>query len=126
MKDLTYETFADGLCATIPGFHLLYEEHIRDYDEVLPHVLLGDLVRFLTAEVESHGDASAAVKPAMVLLERAMGSREPRIQELVAVSFLENLDPEHSSFSALRTLFGPRLEEQYQRIRAERPGSAAV
>ncbi len=125
MKDFTYETFADDLCVTIPGFHLVYKEHIEDYDQVLPHVLLGDLVRFLIAEVELHGDASAAVKPAMLLLERAMGSQDPRIQELVAVSFLENLDPGNSSFSALRTLFGPRLEEQYQRTRAERLGAPA-
>ena len=120
MTDFTYDTFPDHLCTVVPGFARVYDEHVADYDEVLPHVLLGDLVRFLSKEVEVHGAESAALKEAMALLERGMESPDPRLQELVAVSFLENLEPEAPGFPAIRRLFGARLEEQYEKYEQAR------
>ena len=113
MTELTYDTFARHLRTDVPGFDRVYDEHVVDYDEVLPHVLLGDLVRFLSDEVQQHGTGSAALSPALALLERGMASPDPRLQELVAVSFLENLDRDDPSFLPIRGLFGPHLEEQY-------------
>jgi hypothetical protein len=112
--DLTYDTFPGLLRAVLPGFARVYDEHVADNDGVLPHVLLGDLVRFLTNEIGEHGANSTAAKNAMSLLERGMNSQDPRVQELVAVSFLENLDPEDPRFPAIRALFGPKLEAQYR------------
>jgi len=114
MTEFSYESFPAQLRAVVPGFDCIYDEHVADYDEVLPHVLLGDLVRFLSNEVTVHGSESVALKTAMALLERGIESQDPRLQELVAVSFIENLDAEASSFPAIRSLFGPRLEEQYK------------
>ena len=114
MTQLTYETFVDELRSAVPGFGRVYDEHVSDNDEVLPHVLLGDLVRFLSNEVEVRGVEGTGVKPAMDLLERAMDSSDLRLQELVVVSFLENLDPNDPSFFAIRALFGARLEDQYR------------
>jgi hypothetical protein len=113
MTALTYETFPELLRQAVLGFDRVYEEHLADYDEVLPHVLLGDLVRFLSQEIERDGPESAALKQVVPLMERAMGSADSRLQELVAVSFLENLEAEDPGFGAVRCLFGPRLEEQY-------------
>ena len=118
MTDLSYETFSEQLRANVPGFGRVYDEHVADYDEVLPHVLLGEFVRFLSNDVELNGSASAALKPATVLLEKSMSSEDPRLQELVAVSFLENLDQEHPSFHIIRSLFGPALAEQYEKYEA--------
>lgn len=114
MTNLTYDSFADQLRQEVPGFEHVYDEHVADHDEVLPHVLLGDLVRFLSREIELRGANSVALKQAMSLMEGGMCSPDPRLQELVAVSFLENLDPGDTSFSTIRMLFGPRLEEQYR------------
>lgn len=124
MTAITYDSFADQLRREVPGFEHVYNEHVADYDQVLPHVLLGDLVRFLSREVELHGATSAALRQAMSLLEGGMGSRDPRLQELVAVSFLENLDPTDASFSTIRTFFGPRLDEQYTKY--EKPSGRDV
>ena len=115
MTELTYESFPQQLCVAVPGFDRVYDEHVAEYDEILPHVLLGELVRFLSREVQSCSIEGAALGRAVMLLERAMGSADPRLQELVAVSFLENLDPADPSFAAIRTHFGPKLEEQYKR-----------
>lgn len=118
--DLTYNSFPDQLRTTVPGFDRVYDEHIVDHDEVLPHILLADLVRFLSSEVELHGAKSKALRQAMPLLERGMNSRDPRVQELVAVSFLENLDPGDPHFPTIRSLFGPKLEEQYRKYEEAR------
>jgi hypothetical protein len=115
MTKFTYESFAAELCAVVPGFDRVYDEHVADYDEVLPHVLLGDLGRFLSNEVAVHGPQSAALKQAMDALEQGMQSDDPRLEELIAVSFLENLDVDDPSFPVIRKLLGPRLEEQYNR-----------
>jgi hypothetical protein len=117
MTDLTYDRFAGLLRERIPGFAGIHDEHLRDYDEVLPHVLLGELVRFLSDEVRKYGEGGAALKEAMALLEQGMGSADAKLQELVAVSFIENLDPRDESFQAIRKLFGPHLEAQYRRSR---------
>ena len=111
----TYDNFTDQLRQDVPGFDIVYREHIADYDTLLPHVLLGDLVRFLSREVELRGAKSLALTKAMSLLERGMVSRDERLQELIAVSFLENLDPADASFSTVRALFGTKLQEQYKK-----------
>jgi hypothetical protein len=114
MTELDYDNFPDQLRATVSGFDLVYDEHVADYGDVLPHVLLGDLVRFLLGTLEFYKAEGAALKQAMLLLERGMDSPDERLQELVAVSFLENLDPTEPAFPAIRRLFGPRLERQYE------------
>jgi hypothetical protein len=115
VTNLTFENFLEQLRAAVLGFDRVYDEHVADHGEVLSHVLLGDLVRFLSAEVEVGGGENDVLKQAMSLLERGMRSQDPRVQELVAVSFLENLDPRDPSFPAIRSLFGPSLEEQYKK-----------
>jgi hypothetical protein len=115
MSDLIdYDTLPRLLRAAVPGFERVFDEHLADYDEVLPHVLLGDLVRFLGAEVQLRGAQSPVVTGAMELLERAMGSGDPRVAELLSVSFVENLDPDDRSVAAIRSTFGPKLEELYR------------
>jgi len=112
MSALTYETLPLELRDRVPGFDAIYAEHVRDYDEVLPHVLLGDLVRYLEAEVRAQGPESAVLRPALSLLEAAMSAPDPRLQELIAVSFLENLDRFSASYSTITHEMGPRLREQ--------------
>lgn len=119
MTALDFVTFSEQLRARVPGFDRIYDEHLQQHDELLPHVLLGELVRFLSDEIRRHGEHSATLHHAMGLLERGMGSADPRLQELVAVSFLENLDPADPAFRAIRKLFGPRLSEQYDRYKRE-------
>lgn len=113
MIELTYENILGALRTSVPGFDQLYEEHLSKYDEALPHVLFGDLVRFLDKEVRLNGPFSPVLAAAMGVLERAMGSQDPKLEELVAVSFIENLEPGEVTFPAFRRLFGPSLEAQF-------------
>jgi hypothetical protein len=122
---LTYETFPGKLREHVAGFSEVYDEHVRDNDEVLPHVLLGDLVDFLTERVHTEGAGSQSVRAALDLLERGMQAEDEKLQELISVSFLEDLDPEDTSFSQLEALMGPSLRhqlEKYKEARRAPPG----
>ncbi|HWO09568.1 MAG TPA: hypothetical protein VNN80_08815 [Polyangiaceae bacterium] len=116
MTELTYSSFGEQLRAAVPGFERVYNKHLADNGgEVLPYVLLGDLVPFLSQEVAaSRGEESRDLKHAMLLLERAMGSEDRALRDLVAVAFIEYLEPEDPSFPVIRKLFGPQLEEEYR------------
>jgi hypothetical protein len=118
MTGLTYQNILEVLRTSVPGLAQLYEEHLAKYDEPLPHVLFGDLVRFLEQEVRLNGPYSPVLAQAIGVLERAMGSQDPKLQELVAVSFIENLEPESPTLGAFRRLFGPNLAAQSSAYRA--------
>jgi hypothetical protein len=111
---IDYDALPRQLCVAIPGFDRVHDEHVADHDEVLPHLLMADLVRFLCDEVRVSGAQSVVLRRAMELLELAMGSQDSRVEELLSVSFVENLDPEDPSVAAIRSTFGPKLEELYR------------
>lgn len=109
MSSITYGDFPLLLRDEVPGFAPVYDEHMSDYDEVLPHVLVGELTRFLFGQA-----SDAALESALGLLERAAAASDERLQELVAVSFIENLEPNAARFPAMRKHFGPALQAQYR------------
>ena len=116
-ETLTYDAFVPKLLADLPGFKVIYDEHLRDYDTVLPHVLVGDLTRYVIASyrqmrTDASGQARQIVNRALALLEQAMQSSEARLQELVSVSFLENLHQADEDYDAIKTLLGPHLEKE--------------
>ncbi len=68
MTELTCDIFPQQLRISVPGFDRVYDEHVLDNDEVLPHVLMGDLVRFLMSDVQVHGAGSVALREAISCL----------------------------------------------------------
>jgi hypothetical protein len=118
MTAYDYDDFPHRLRAEVPGFDRVFDEHVRDNGEILTHLLLGDFVRFLSDQVRAHGAESAALPTALELIERAIDSPDPKLQELIVVSFLENLEPDDPSFVQIRSHFGARLEQEYRKYRA--------
>jgi len=113
MTNPSHQRFVERLRAQVPGFEAVYEKHLHEYDELLAHVLFGDLVRFLEDEIRLRGPTSLALRNAMELLEEGMGSPDEALQNLVTVSFIENLNPhDHETFPVFRNLFGPNLRAQ--------------
>jgi hypothetical protein len=112
--------FIDSLISQVPELRPLLDEHLRDNDQLLPHVFMGDLTRFV---VDLHADAyqttGAAeasllqiLKEILTALEAAMESGDEDVKELIAVSFLENLDPDSPNYKELKSLFGEDLLKQ--------------
>jgi hypothetical protein len=99
------------LVAAVPSLAPLLAEHLNDYDELLPHVFFGDLTRFVCmTAVRDDPDADAIV----AALESAMGSGSETVQELIGVSFLEDLRRGHprAMYDAVRRRLGPNLRAE--------------
>jgi hypothetical protein len=96
------DNFIHTLLADVPEFEASYQEHIADYDEILPHVLFGDLFDFLVA----HQDNPDIVCRIVGFINRAAASSDNYIIGMVRVSFFE-----HVAFSELAGVVKPLLNE---------------
>ena len=81
----TYDAFVPTLLAELPGLQRIYDAHLQAYDEVLPHVFVGDLTRYVIASyrqmrTDTSGQARQVVDRALALLEQAMQSSDVRLQ----------------------------------------------
>lgn len=83
------QAFVSQLAAMHPQLQQALEVHRRDYEETLPHVFLGEVVRHV-CEWERKGEMSAVAEVASAVNE-AWASGAEEMRELVVVSFLENL-----------------------------------
>lgn len=114
---LSYENVTEGLLQSAPELQSLLDEHIQQYDELLPHVFFGDVTRFVMDRVRTEGRAAnrdAVVRRILGFLEEAMTSSDENVQELVSLSFLENLDPSDPAYEELKAMLGPNLGRELE------------
>lgn len=114
----------EHVLAALPEFRHIYDEHMRDTDgELLPHVLFGDLTRWIIELYRKskgsgigRASASATLARALSLLETLAHSNDEAALELVSVSFLENLHQAGDDYLAMKAILGPRLREELDRV----------
>lgn len=109
MRNITYDNFVQQLLVAAPEILDIHQKHVKDNDEVLPHVLLGDVTRFV---IEAHRRADTKLRTRILdFLENAVSSPDDKLQELVVVSFLENLHQAAEDYEGLKNLLGPNLRK---------------
>ena len=119
---LTAETFVRALVGRFPSLEPLLEEHLTDnFGELLPHIFLGDVVRwvlslFATARAEGSFASRRELRDILEYLEDAFASGNRELQELLSVSFLENLPRPGDDGSEIRTQLGPSLTKELRAI----------
>jgi hypothetical protein len=115
MKEATI-FFVEGIANRFPSVRELLREHVEDNDEIIPHVFFGDLTRHLTAlyKLQTKGDSNAASELRGILddLENGYVLGDSDIQELIVVSFLENLPAPGEEGAELREMVGPNLKNE--------------
>jgi hypothetical protein len=107
--------FVEELVGEIPSLASLLEEHVREFEEMLPHVFMGELTRYV---LQLHNDSSGStniqgqsrLRQILDRLEAGFAHGEDAVKELIGVSFLENLTGEEGR-ETLRSLLGPRMSE---------------
>lgn len=112
------ERYVRGLIDAVPLLASVFDEHVRDNDGLLPHVFMGDVARFALRLNESVQDPhlEASLTSLLEYLEQGVRGDEPAVAEMVAVSFLENLDPEGVAATGLRQRMGFGLRRGLDRI----------
>lgn len=115
----TATEFVSELVRTVPELSSRLSEHLSDYDELLPHVFMGAVTQFvmeLNSQASKNPGANAAdglvVDRIVACLERGMKTGDERVQELIGVSFLENLDQTDPYYPVLRQRLGEKLRKE--------------
>jgi hypothetical protein len=98
----------------LPFARTVYEEHMRDNDEVLPHVLMADLRRLFVDLVEAGREEDAT--RFLAGIETLAASPSESIRNVVDVSFIEDLvlgdQGETRALHKVRPLLGPATAAQ--------------
>ena len=120
-QELTYDRFVPELLAHVPEFKPIYDEHMEDFDELLPTLLLYDFTIFLydayRRSMSGENDAHQwreVVNKSLTFMEEALSWGDPDVENIIVVSFVYNLQPEEQDvevFEALKPLFGPQLRK---------------
>jgi hypothetical protein len=105
-------------------------------DELLSHLLMWEVTQFIvnaynrstTADPDAE-HARQIVDRTLIFLERAIHNAEWDVQNLITVSFLENLlpvedneiktdpdDNEVKAYKAIKPMLGPKLREQLEKL----------
>lgn len=111
MRGHSFSDLLDELVRAAPELEALLRQHLADYTEVLSHVLMADVTRWLRAS-----DPKVRV---LDILERYMTVGDAQVQEVIALSFLENLEAEDYS---LRAALGPSLSATLREMEEWTPG----
>ena len=88
---MTVDALLGELRTDVPELVPVIDEHISTHDQVLPHVLLGDVTRFV---VEAHADGTTGVEDRCLrVLDRALREGDEEVVNVVEASFIENVGP---------------------------------
>lgn len=98
----------------VPALRHVRQEHVADNDELLPHLLMADIRRWLAKHVFSDTTSVLAV---LRHLEVAVDTDEG-VDEIVCISLLEGLGepPADDGEEALRLYLGPVLSARLKEI----------
>jgi hypothetical protein len=101
----------DAVLRALPAFKPVYDQHLADNHELLPHVLMADLSRLILGACRQARQAPPELEPVLALLERAIDSGDKSLFDLIAGSFIEGVAGE-PGLEVLRNHLGPSLLKQ--------------
>ena len=103
------------LCCRFPTFMPMLQEHLDDYDGLLPHVLMGEITRWVVQRflIDS---SDPTLRQVLDFIEKAFEGADARNRELIIASFLENMPRVGQNGAGVRLLLGPALRDQLQQI----------
>jgi len=110
-----------GLVAGNPEMAKVLDDHLADWDELLPTSYFADLVRACVRWLHS-GDPveRASVQTVLADIDAGYGS-DYEADEIIATGFVENLPYPDEDGADILGLLGPKLRAEYL---IERPGTA--
>jgi hypothetical protein len=105
------QEFVADLIRLVPELEPAYREHVVFNEELLLHLFMGDVTRFAIERASGRSNEPVLARLLGYLEERlANGSEE--VQELIVVSFVENLQGEVPAILALAPAMGQLLRQQ--------------
>ncbi len=105
---LNFLSFIKMLLENVPELKSVYDEHIDDYDELLEHVFMGDVTRFAESLYRRDPNSECLTK-LFNFIDKAYLTEDKKLQELISVSFLENLSQNEESYLGIKQLLSDAL-----------------
>ncbi|WP_460700757.1 DUF7674 family protein [Nocardia thraciensis] len=102
--------FIEQLAGIEPEIRPIIAEHIRDNNEMLPTILMGDIARWVVGVVRDSDDPQQRLAAFFTKLEDGWGDGQNAVSDLLAVSFVENVFDEPDVVK----LLGPKLTHYYR------------
>lgn len=106
-----YTGFVSALAVENTAAGEVLRQHIADWEELIPHGFMADLVRAAIVWLATPG-GRADVSSLLATLEDAYGN-DSEVEELIATGFVENLPYPDEDGAELLTLLGPKLRAEY-------------
>lgn len=110
--------FCKSLATLSADISTILIEHISDNDEVLPHVFLADVTRYILADGK---DSQTIIK----FLDDVFSSRGRDVEDLIAVSFVEYLDPKEFD-RATHGVDVPHIRKEWHRQQLEHSKTSTI
>ena len=107
--------FCENLARECPALSDLLAEHKADYDDISPRVFLGDVTRYVLAGGTKRRDI-------VTYLNKSVSSGDPDVENLVAVSFVENLESREELESAVAGVNASQIVAEWERQQQHRMG----
>lgn len=101
----------DELVERFPALRPAYEEHLRDNNELLPHLFFWDVTKY--AERLYASGETDTLQRLLNFLERAWADGPQEVEELIQVSFIESLGPWEDEKASMRQMLGPHLADAW-------------
>jgi hypothetical protein len=118
---IAYTSVIDALRERVPEFGPSIDDAITsDEGEVLPHVIFGDLTRFVLS-ARARGDDELVAR-SLSFLEEAIRDGDGMVVNLVQVSFVENVGPFVGEAAAFVAEWPSALRHEAERQRDWRQG----
>jgi membrane protein required for beta-lactamase induction len=116
---MTQASFAQELLKAVPEARPVVDEHLRDYDELLLHLLMADLLRLAVASYGvGEGDVTQRL---LAFVDRALRDGDDLVENAVCVSFVENVGAFPGESEAFISSWPDGLSQELARQRAWRP-----
>jgi hypothetical protein len=97
----------------LPDLEIVLDDHIKDYDELLPFVFMGDVTRFVTLNLQKIS-LSGELKKIMNEFESAFIDNDPDVVNLIVLGFFENLIDESTAKNQILREAGPVTLKTYR------------
>jgi hypothetical protein len=107
--------FVHWLTAVSSRLTDVYQQHVADQGELLPHVLMGDITRVVVMASTGREEVDWLPK-SLQRVENGLASGDEDVAELIGVSFVENLAGENAAIQSLIPSMGKELRKEVKLI----------
>lgn len=113
---MDYNNVVQKMLKAIPEVTPMYEKELDWWDEILPHIVFGDVVNPYIIRLLREGNAEQIVQKVFNFLEQMAICSDERVQEILAVTVLEQLGDDPTILGVARQYMGHETKKMSDEV----------